>query len=183
MKKLSIMAIALFIVGGVLAQGAKVTTKKIAKKAVPNAVITSIETDYPDAVVEEFYAVPIKVYETQYKTTTSNTLEEGDAINHYRVLVKAKNVTKYMTFDKDGNFLQSREVIKDGKLPENVNAAIYKKYANWTIDATKEVVKTDIKGSDMLYRVGISNNGSKKRVLFINDKGVIKKDVARISVG
>lgn len=144
---------------------------KIKKEEVPDVVITAVEKDYPDYVIEEFTASPLEYVESDVVINRNiNSIKDYDTF-----ILTLQNNGKELraTYDRDGNLLNSMEHDKNIAPPLAVRESLTKAYPGWEI--TKDTYNMSYytgKKKRERYRLEMVKGGEKMHV-YTNAKGKI----------
>jgi len=125
---------------------------KVKKEELPKVVVKAIERDFTCKEDIKWYA----------SDRTAN-------LDYYMVKSSGDNVTCEATYDKKGQLLNAKTIMKNVRLPDTVQDAINREYAGWTIAGTQAVVQ-DFRENSKYYKVGLGNEGTYK-VVYYNPKG------------
>lgn len=121
------------------------------------------------------------------RTLTSLTAPERSAWNinvipgdqnldvlQYYVHLKAKDGSKQtMVYDKDGNLLQVKQVIKNTDVPEPVRNTVNTKFRDWTLVGNEERHYTTNEKAKTDYKV-ILKKGILKKAVLLDPNGEVK---------
>lgn len=175
MKKLIVVVILFVAFQNAWAQDSEtLVIKKIEKRTVPAAVITSVEKQYPEGIVELWEAIPAKAFESYYVVSETNDLSLGEKPEYFQVTMKGTHSKTYAVYDAKGNLIHSREIIRDTELPEAIRNTIVANYPGWKITGDKEVIR-ERKGIDDTYKVELTKS-KEKRILIMDPEGQVIKD-------
>ena len=175
MKKLIVIAILFAGLGSLVAQDTEtLVIRKVEKKAVPGAVIASVETEYPQGIVEIWEAIPVEIFNSYYVVSERSNLKEGERVDHYQVTLKSDGLKTVAVYDAEGKLVQSREVINDARLPKSISSAIITNYPGWRIVGDKEVIR-ESENVEETYKVQLSK-GKEKMTLIMDPDGKVLKE-------
>lgn len=175
MKKLIVVAILFIAFQGAMAQDSEtLVIKKIEKRTVPAAVITSVEKEYPEGIVELWEAIPAKAFESYYVVSKTNDLYLGEKPEYYQVTMTGTHSKTYAVYDAKGNLIHSREIIKDTALPEAIRTTIVTDYPGWKINGDKEVIR-EREGVNDMYKIELSKSKERK-TLIMDEAGIVLKE-------
>ena len=175
MKKLIVVVILFVAFQNAWAQDSEtLVIKKIEKRTVPAAVITSVEKEYPEGIVELWEAIPVKAFESYYVVSETNDMYIGEKPEYYQVTMKGTHSKTYAVYDANGNLIHSREIIKDTALPEAIRTTIVTDYPGWRITGDKEVIREG-DGVHNTYKVELSKS-KERRTLITDEEGQVLKD-------
>lgn len=169
MKTLVISLLAMGSVLSTFAQDDVLYETKVPKEKIPNIVIGPVKEQLPNLVYQEFDATPAKQVQNKIVLNNSN-LGEYDT---YQITISGKNKQIINTYDKKGNLIDTHEVAKNERLPEEVATSIAEAYPGWAIH--KDVYRMNRfadSREDQSYRVTLEK-GNKKMNVYLDATGGI----------
>lgn len=166
MKRILILGTALLLSAVSFAQHSE-EIKVVKKTDVPEVVVNSVEEDYPDLGVIDWYSVPELVDFSKWEIEfDSDPYFKTHKADNYGVLLKGNDFKKYLVYDKSGKLERSKETITDAQLPVTIkNSLSNGEYKNWKVVGDKEkIIMGDT--SRVYYRVKLKNGNMTKVVYF-----------------
>ncbi|MDJ1500323.1 hypothetical protein [Xanthocytophaga agilis] len=151
----------------------QVTLRVVKKNQEPKAVLDAIKKDFPTAISRSLSFLPEKDFGQQWTVESNKAISTVD-INYYQVEVKTKDAIQTAVYDKSGNLLRIRKVIKNGKLPDQVRSTV-SKFDGWQMIGNEEQI-TDDKQYTIFYKIRLKK-GISRKTLFLDPTGQIKKDL------
>lgn len=121
------LASACLIIAILLAQSGIVMAQqtKVKKKAIPTAVVKAVETDY----------LSCKDKITWY------VYNEEDDIAYYVATAKGKNIDCQAVYDKEGNLIRAKTVMKNVKISPDLITKVNANYPGWKISEDRVVIR------------------------------------------
>ncbi|PWN07415.1 PepSY-like domain-containing protein [Rhodohalobacter mucosus] len=126
---------------------------EIDKSEVPEAVLQAIESDYMSCSGEITWYIH----------------SGSDNINYYVVNATGDKITCEAYYDRNGNLIHSKTVMKDAKLPIPILEAVYEIYPEWTITEDHVVIR-DFDENKMYSEVEITK-GRESKTLYFDSNG------------
>lgn len=165
MKQLVILGMTLL--AGTVAFAQSEMVKIIRKSDVPEVVVNTVEEDYPNADLVEWYSVPELIDFDNWKVATYRDAYFKDhKPDRYAVMLKTNDSKEILIYDKDGKLISSKETVVDGQLPITIKNELAKdKYKNWTVVGDKEKIRMGDTDKEY-YRVKLSKGNKTKYVYF-----------------
>ena len=187
MKSITIGLVATMLIAGpAIAQetaSTSVTFKKLEKEEVPTVIMASVEKDFPERTMEEIALIPGKAYTDEWAVTEeTKTAAQNFIPDYYTVSLGGKNTHGEAVYNRDGELLHYKEVIKNELLPRAIRTKISEEYPGYAELATQEVVRDGKQHTDY-YKVRI-RKGKDKETLYFNEDGKLfhhKKEAKRNS--
>ena len=175
MKKLAVFMMLLVLSFTSRAQVAQeVVFKPVKPGEEPKAVLDSIKKEFPDPVIRTFSLLPGKTYGEQWNVHRSR-IEVVNNPDYYEVDIKTPKGYQTQVYDKDGNLLRVKQVIKDVDLPEVVQNAIATEFPGWTILEEQERISSAEKYT-LEYKVKLKK-GLLRKTVFVDPAGNIEKEL------
>jgi|TARA_R110002033_G_scaffold32585_1_gene69798 hypothetical protein len=144
---------------------------KIAKDDMPVVIVDAVKKDFPNYMMEEFYAVPIEFVEEDI--FINRDIASNDDYDTYAIVLDGKEGRVQATYNKDGDLINTVEHLKNIVLPVAVRNSVVKAYPGWSIEKdTYNMVNYSNKTKKERYRLVLSKNGEKIRV-YTDAKGHI----------
>jgi len=173
------LVISLLAMGSVLTTSAQqvIYETKVKKEKVPKIVLGSVKEQMPKYVYREFNASPAKNAKNKIVINNNNLGNEG----FYQVNLLGKNKKIVNTYDKSGKLMETKEVAKNEKLPEEIATVIAETYPGWSIH--KDVYRLNRYADsreDEKYRI-ILEKGNKKININMNATGGILNNEVHIA--
>ena len=175
MKKIFFAAIFLAIATMSFAQTqTTIFSAKLKKEKVPVVIIESIEEDFPDFTITEYYGVPMDVVDDVWFIDEDRNAEDED-FDTYSVLLKGKKSYINATYDKEGNLLSSREKLTDALLPYTIRVAVGTHFPGWAVIGDK-IIMTTHKGhvKKAHYKVKLKKDNKEFYALFDASGNLLK---------
>lgn len=91
----------------------------------------------------------------------------------YNVYLKGKNGKQTLTYDKDGNLLQVKQVLKNTEVPEPVKKTLNTKYNGWALVGNEERHIHDSDKATLDYKI-ILKKGILKKAVLVDPEGDVK---------
>ncbi|MDX1585272.1 MAG: PepSY-like domain-containing protein [Balneolaceae bacterium] len=150
-RKIGRIGSACLLIAVLLAQSGVVMAQqtKVKKQAIPTAVIKAVEADY----------LSCKDRITWYVYN-----EEGD-ISYYVATAKGKNIDCEAVYDKDGNLMRAKTVMKNVKLSTDLVNRITADYPGWKITEDRVVIR-DFDENKRYTEVMMKRAGESKSLYF-----------------
>lgn len=126
---------------------------KLKKKEVPASVIKAVETDY----------LSCKDRITWYVD------DEAENINYYVATAKGKNISCEAVYDKDGNLLRAKTVMRNVKISPDIVTKINADFPGWKISEDRVVIR-DFDENKRFTEVKIDRAGESK-LLYYDSNG------------
>lgn len=173
MKKLNIITILCALAVG--SANAQSTLKVVEKDAVPQAVATAFQKDFPGIKSTGWRILPKSELGLNAHGDYLVELALGDAFqpenvyDYYSVNFTGKGVQASATYDENGKLIISKEVLKNTALPRDVSKAIVTNYPGWKVVGDKEVIKNL---DHIVYRVELQKQKDKQRI-YLNKQGQV----------
>jgi hypothetical protein len=92
---------------------------------------------------------------------------------YYQVFLKSRDGKKTMVYDKDGNLLRVRQVLKNADVPERVINTLNTRYKDWTLVDKEERQVNSLQKMDVDYKV-ILKKGLFKKAVLLDPNGEVK---------
>ncbi|MDQ0477843.1 MULTISPECIES: hypothetical protein [Chryseobacterium] len=145
------------------AQDREVLYSAVLKRGdVPEVVLKSIETNFPNYVVEGYNAVPIDY--VAGNVYVNNDVDLSD-IDSYQITISSKNKKLVANLDGDGKLMSTVENIKNIPPPSAVSQSIASAYPGWTIGKDNYHMINYANGKTIEhYRFLLYKDGKTKRV-------------------
>lgn len=153
---------------------------KIKKETVPTTIIESIDNDYGDLEIIEFYALPIEFVEEE--VYVNDDIETDEDYETFQVTFKGEHGSLVVTYNKEGEELSSVEHLKNVAPNIDVREAVAKSFPGWTIgkDYYKMTHFANKKAKER-YKL-ILKKGNDEKVVFMDGKGEILKVHKKIDI-
>jgi len=137
---------------------------KIKKEKVPALVITAVEKDFPDAIVEEYTAIPVEFIEDD--VIIDRNIKSIDDYNSYQITLRDKNERLTATYNKKGDLISEIAYGKNVPLPRTVLETVAKAFPKWAIieDTYKMVSHANGKKNER-YKIIIEKGNEMKKVI------------------
>ncbi len=123
---------------------------------------TTVKINVPETVNESFKGTFASVEKNNWNKTKLGNYEVSFTNND--------SLTQVAEYNDAGVMLKSHTVYNLEALPENITAAVEKKYAGSKVN---ECVKVEIPGIAPYYKVKLETTTNLKRELFISEEGVV----------
>lgn len=153
-----------------------VTITRVKKGEEPQAVMTSVKKDFPDAVVKDLAFLPHALYGQQWVVSERNGDLANTSTQFYQVSAAGSGKQFTAVYDKSGKLLSYKEIIKHAELPEAVKNAIWTKFPGWQITGDREKIRLNHKKDLIAYRVDLSK-GKERQHVFLDGEGHITRTV------
>jgi hypothetical protein len=153
------------------AQVKEVILTPVKKGEEPQIVLDSIKKQFPDPISRTLSILPAVTYGKEWNVYISKDSEEATP-EYYEVDIKGNKGNYTAVYDKSGNLLKVKQVIKDADLPEKVRNTINTKYSGWKIVGNEERF-TNAKKAILEYKIALKKGVIRKSV-FIDPEGNIK---------
>lgn len=165
MKKLFLI-MALGITGVTCsAQIEKVVLKPANRSDISNTIILdSIKRVLPAPVSQILSVVNGRAWNVDI-TPVSGESE----VTRYYVYLKGKDGRQTLVFNKDGNLVHAKQVIKNVDVPEPIEKALKTRYRGWAVLGNEERHIADNRKTSADYKVILKKGMIKKAVLFDPD--------------
>jgi len=137
------------------------------------AVLESIKTEFPEPIVRTLTTIPAKEYGKEWNVYISKESEEKMP-DYYEVVIRTKEGMRTAVYDRSGNLLRVKQVIKNVDLPSSVKETLNEKYKGWQIIDEEERI-TNAKKSVMEYKVKLKK-GLLRKTVFIAPDGTVEKE-------
>ncbi|MDB5119399.1 MAG: hypothetical protein JWN56_617 [Sphingobacteriales bacterium] len=154
-------------------KSAKAANTTVKSEDETKMVIDSIKKEFPEPVVNLLTAIPAKTYGKEWNVYISKESEE-ETPSYYEVEIKAANGYQTAVYDKAGNLLRVKQIIKNAELPEAVKNTINTKYNDWQVIGDEERISNAAKFT-VDYKIKLKK-GILRKTVFINPKGEIKNE-------
>ncbi|MGA9213514.1 hypothetical protein [Kaistella sp.] len=129
---------------------------------VPQVVLKSIEANFPDYIVKDYYAVPIDY--VAGNVYVNRDVDPSD-IDSYQIAISSKDRRLIANLDENGKLMSTVENIKDTPPPMAVSRSIASAYPGWTIGKDNFHMVNYVNGKTVEhYRFLLSKDGKTKRV-------------------
>lgn len=129
---------------------------------VPEVVLKSIETNFPNYIVKDYNAVPVNY--VGGNVYVNNDVDLSD-VGSYQVTVSTKDKSLVANLDENGKLMSTVENIKDTPPPMAVSRAIAAAYPGWMIGKDNFHMVSYANGKTVEhYKFVLSKDGKKKRV-------------------
>jgi hypothetical protein len=153
---------------------------KIKRETVPTTIIESIDNDYGDLEIMEFYAVPIEYIEED--VYINDNIETEEDYETFQVKLKGEKGSLVVTYNKEGEELSTIEHLKNVAPNIKVREAVAKSFPGWilTTDYYKMTHFANKKAKER-YKL-ILKKGDDLKVVFMDGKGEILKVHKKINV-
>ncbi|WP_340155102.1 hypothetical protein [uncultured Winogradskyella sp.] len=146
---------------------------KIKKETVPTTIIESIDNDYGNLEIIEFYALPIEYIEED--VYINDDIESEEDYETFQVKFKGEQGSLVVTYNKEGEELSTVEHLKNVAPNIQVREAVAKSFPGWIL--TKDYYKMTHfanKKAKERYKL-ILKKGDNEKVVFMDEKGEILK--------
>jgi hypothetical protein len=171
MKKLLLIMELLVLCLTCRAQIEKVVLTPVKKGEEPQVVLDSIKKAFPDPISRTLSILPAKTYGKEWNVEISEASAEMTP-EYYEVYIKGEKGNYTAVYDKSGNLLKVKQVIKNTELPEKIKTILDTKYAGWKIVGNEERF-TNAKKAIVQYKV-ILKKGLISKAVFFDSEGNIK---------
>lgn len=154
------------------AQVEKAVLTPAKSKQTSNAVtLDSVKKVLPDPIANSLHVLA-GANEHAWNVNFTPASENVD-LTHYYVYLKGKNGKQTLVYDKNGNLLQVKQVMKNVEVPEPVKRTLNTKFNRWTLIANEErhIFGDEKTSSD--YKV-ILKKGFIKKAVLLDPEGDIK---------
>jgi hypothetical protein len=185
--RLILMSFGICLVSGVFAQS-KNNSKKIAQKDLPNEVMLTYNTLYPDAILNDLYDTPFYDWNYDYYSPWYNDWYDqsywnspyNDFVNYeyvspenYEIDFTKDGLKSRSLYGSSGKWIETRSEIKD--LPSIISDAVkkteYGQWDKWKVAKHIEKIESpNFKGTH--YRVAFKN-GTKSHIITFDQSGKI----------
>lgn len=174
MKKLIlIMALSIAALSS-SAQISKVALRPAEKGTAPQVVLDSIKKAFPAPISQTLTSITATRYGQLWDVEVSPA-SEMESPYYYQVAIKNPDGRYLAIYDKDGNLLKVKQVLKNTPLPEPVNRTLSTKYEGWSLLDKEERITTGKKFSND-YKV-LLKKGIIKKAVFLDHEGNVKLSV------
>ena len=173
MKKIIVLATLLAIASWSFAQEV-LFTAKLKKEEVPIVVSQSVEEDFPDGTMIEYYGIPVDIVEDVWYVKASQADNEKDYDTYY-ISLSGKNGQLHAVYDKDGNLMSEHQVLKDAPLPHIIQKAVGKHFPGWALGKDK-IIMTTHQGehNKVLYKVQLNKGNENFDAVFDANGNLVK---------
>ena len=134
--------------------------KKLDKKDVPSAAISSFEKAYPNAEAVEYVR------------------ENEDGKIEYEIRSGKKDSRLEVAYDEKGNLIKTEEIIATDALPEEVKQSLQGNYPKQEIKGAEKVTTAE----EIQYEVTL-DNGSKRHEIIFDQQGKVVSDTEKHTGG
>jgi hypothetical protein len=153
---------------------------KIKKETVPTTIIESIDNDYGDLEIIEFYALPIEFIEED--VYIDDNIKSEEDYETFQVKFKGEQGSLVVTYNKEGEELSTVEHLKNVAPNSDVREAVAKSFPGWTIGKDYyKMIHFANKKSKERYKL-ILKKGDDEKVVFMDGKGEILKVHKKINI-
>ena len=137
-------------------------------------VLESIKKEFPDPVVRTLTTIPAEEYGREWNVYISKESAE-ETPDYYEVVIRTNNGMRTAVYDRSGNLLRVKQVIKNVDLPETIRESLHKKYKGWQIIGEEERI-TNAKKHVLDYKVKLKK-GLLRKTVFIAPDGTIAREL------
>ena len=161
MKK-SILILVMLVLGFQCYAQDVLYSASLKKGDVPAVVLKSIEANFPNYVVEEYNAVPVKYVGGNVYVDKDVDLSDVDS---YQIVISSNGRRLVANMDDNGKLMSTIEYVKDMKVPGNISSAIAAAYPGWMVDKDSYHMTNYANGKKIEhYRFLLTKDGKKQRV-------------------
>lgn len=133
----------------------------------PEVVITAVNYKYLNAVDSDENSLSVQMLEEKVAMfDLKNSEFYNDEYDTYYVTFYIPEGKILAAYDKDGRLIRTVERFKNVKLPQNIQAAIAKRFPNWVI--SKDVYKVNFHRNNAVakkqYKVRLKNGDKTMRI-------------------
>ncbi len=156
------------------AQVEKLVLKPAKSSEVSNSfVLDSIKRALPGPIGQALSVLASDNSGKAWSVSFSPASSESFQPTYYQVFLKSNDGKKTMVYDKDGNLVRVRQVLKNTEVPERVINTLNTRYKDWTLIDKEErhVNSTDKISID--YKV-ILKKGILKKAVLLDPDGDVK---------
>ncbi len=152
------------------AEEAPVATLILKKDQIPTEVQKSAGKDFTYGVPVQWSNFPYLFQKYGWTVVTEGS--EDVKPDRYAVTIKTKGGGTFdAVYTANGKLLRSREILKDGPLPQVVETSLNEsKYKNWKVFADKELIR-DFENQGLKHYVVKVKNGNEKKALYFDEQG------------
>ncbi|SKB63688.1 hypothetical protein [Daejeonella lutea] len=154
------------------AQIAKVALRPADKGTAPQVVLDSIKKAFPEPISQTLTSITAAHYGKQWNVEISPASEQEQPY-YYQVAIKNEDGRYLAIYDKNGNLLKVRQVLKNTPLPEEVSRTLSTKYQGWSVLDKEERISSGKKFSND-YKV-LLKKGILKKAVYFDEGGNIKR--------
>lgn len=160
------------------AQIEQVVLTPVKKGEAPQVLLDSIKKSFPNSISQTLSTITASSYGKAWNVYISPASAEITPL-YYHVYLKGKNGNQTLIYDKDGNLLKVKQVIKNTEIPEPVKNTLNTKYTDWTLVGNEERITTAKEKSGVEYKV-ILKKGVLKKAVFIDPEGNVKVALPKV---
>lgn len=155
------------------AQIAKVALKPTENPKTPQVVLDSIAKAFPAPISQTLSTITAQNYGKQWDVEITPASEKESPL-YYQVYIHNKSGRYTAIYDKNGNILRLKQILKDVSLPEPVGETLKSKYQGWSLVDKKERIINGGKSASTEYKVLLKKGFAKKAVYF-DESGKVKR--------
>ena len=156
-----------------------VTIVHIKKGEEPQKVMSALEKDFPGSIVQDVSTISGSTYGRDWSVTEKKPMSTPSGVNYYQVNATSKGSKYSAVYDKDGNLLSSRHVLKDTALPIDAAKNVVSQFPDWQIVGNREKLTLHDQHNKVFYRVDIKKGSEMKKVFLDGTTGRITRVVKR----
>ncbi|QOW11841.1 hypothetical protein Q73A0000_16480 [Kaistella flava (ex Peng et al. 2021)] len=132
------------------------------KGDVPMVVLKSIEANFPNYIVKNYNAVPVKYVAGNVYVDNDVDLDDVDS---YQVTISSKDRELVANLDENGKLMSTVENLKDTPPPMAVSRSIAAAYPGWMVGKETFHMISYVNGKSVEhYKFLLTKDGKKKRV-------------------
>ncbi len=154
------------------AQITEVVLTPVKNGEAPQALLDSIKKAFPHPVSQTLSTITAATYGEAWNVSINPASAELNPL-YYHVYMRGKNGIQTLIYDKQGNLLKVKQVIKNSEIPDKVKNTLKTKYAGWSTVGNEERITNANGRIGIEYKV-ILKKGIIKKAVFIGQEGDVK---------
>ena len=161
------------------AQAERVTVIHVKKGQEPKKVMAGLGKDFPGAIIEDVSTIPGTIYSEEWSIKDEMPLTSSANMTYYQVRANSKGLNYTAVYDKEGNLLSSRQVLKNTQLPVEAAKNVVSQFPDWQIVGNREKLTLHNDNNKVFYRVDIKKGKEMKKVFLDGTTGRLTRVVKR----
>ncbi|GAB3853854.1 hypothetical protein GCM10028822_23120 [Hymenobacter terrigena] len=160
-----------------------VTIIHVKKGEEPQKVMSALQKDFPGSIVKDVSTIPGTLYGQEWSINEEKPAAGQANATYYQVNASSKGMAYTAVYDKNGNLLSSRKVLKNTALPIDAAKNVATQFPGWLIVGDQEKLTVHNQHDKVAYRV-IIKKGQEEKKVFLDGDGhitrVVKKNRIRV---
>ena len=150
------------------------TITHVKKGEEPQKVMSALEKDFPSSIVQDVSTMPGSLYGQEWSVTEEKPVSNPVDLTYYQVRASSKGMAYTAVYDKNGNLVSSRKIMKNTPLPIDAAKNVASQFPDWQMVGDREKITIHNQHNKVAYRVEIKKGMEEKKV-FLDGSGHITR--------